>query len=53
MIFIKNISFEQIKKIKNSAISGEKDSPSPVSHGFVWDKLTFQNNFMEIKYLKT
>lgn len=29
MIFIKNIFFEQIIK-KNSAISGEKDSLSPV-----------------------
>lgn len=31
MIFIKNTFFEQIIKKKNSAISGEKDSLSPVS----------------------
>lgn len=31
MIFIKNIFFEQTRKVKNSAISGDKDSLSPVS----------------------
>ena len=31
MIFIKNIFFEQIRKIKNSATSSEKDSLSLVS----------------------
>lgn len=49
MIFIKNIFFDQIRKIKNSAISGEKDRLSPVS--MVLFGLAFQNNFMEIKYL--
>ena len=31
MIFVKNIFFEQMRKIKNSATSGEKDGLSLVS----------------------
>ena len=53
MIFIKNTFFEQIKKKKKiQPLVVKKMVCLSSIHRFVWDKLAFQNNLMEIKYLK-